>query len=290
MPRVRERTRTTSIDDPFARTVVQWSHLAKHLQRLLLLVYRVAVRSGALELPGMRSVFDACYDIYKRLIEAPHVHALRAHVQPGTIVVDVGANVGFFTRYFAEWTGADGRVLAIEAERQNFERLKAMIQSRRLDAVVRSTRRGRGARGHSRPDRRSISPRRALPVPRGHPDASCHHRRSRPPATQPNRLVHQDRCPGCRVARAARRNVDAAVITSRAARRARRRSLALAGGIRRGRCGVSRIVWVSGPAAVVQRALPGALGRKELIAASLAHEYIEALFTSTADRYRTNSS
>ena len=70
----------------------------------------------------MRSVFEACYEIYKRLIEAPH--ALRAHVQPGTIVVDVGANVGFFTRYFAEWTGADGRVLAIEPEQQNFERLK----------------------------------------------------------------------------------------------------------------------------------------------------------------------
>ena len=110
--------------------------MVTHLQRLLLLVYRAAVRSGALQVPGMRAVFDTCYDMYKRLMEAPHVCALRAHVHPGTIVVDVGANVGFFTRHFAEWTGENGRVLAIEPEQQNFERLEATIRSCRLDPVV----------------------------------------------------------------------------------------------------------------------------------------------------------
>lgn len=50
--------------------------------------------------------------------------------------MDVGANVGFFTRYFARWTGPTGRVLAIEPEARNFERLAAMLRARRLNAIV----------------------------------------------------------------------------------------------------------------------------------------------------------
>jgi len=110
--------------------------MARHLQRLLWLVYRVAIRSRVLDVPGMRSVYEASYGLYKQFMEAPYVAYLRAQVEPGTIVVDVGANIGFFTRYFAEWTGPDGRVLAIEPEQRNFERLCAMIRSRRLGTVV----------------------------------------------------------------------------------------------------------------------------------------------------------
>ncbi len=110
--------------------------MTKLLQRLLLQVYRVAVQSGILDLPGMRTVFEACYGLYKQFVEARYVALLRPHVAPGTIVIDVGANVGFFTRYFAQWTGSNGRVLAIEPERRNFDRLQAMIRSRRLNAVV----------------------------------------------------------------------------------------------------------------------------------------------------------
>jgi FkbM family methyltransferase len=110
--------------------------MAKLLQSLLLQVYRVAVRSGALDLPGMRTVFETCYGLYKQFVEARYVALLRPHVAPGTIVVDVGANVGFFTRYFADWTGSNGRVLAIEPEQRNFDRLQSMIRSRRLNTVV----------------------------------------------------------------------------------------------------------------------------------------------------------
>ena len=110
--------------------------MAKRLQHLLLLAYRVAMRSGVLNLPGMRWVFEACYGLYKQFVEARYVALLRPWVVPGTIVVDVGANAGFFTRYFAEWTGPEGRVLAIEPEQRNVERLSAMIRAHRLDRVV----------------------------------------------------------------------------------------------------------------------------------------------------------
>ena len=106
------------------------------VQRVLLLAYRLAMRSGILRLPGLGRVFETTYDIYKRFIESPYVVLLKPHIEPGTIAVDVGANVGFFTRYFAAWTGSAGRVLAIEPEARNFGRLSAMIRERRLEAIV----------------------------------------------------------------------------------------------------------------------------------------------------------
>jgi FkbM family methyltransferase len=105
-------------------------------QRVLLLGYRVATRSGVLHLPGMRRLFETAYDLYKRFMEAPYVALLKAHVGPGTLVVDVGANLGFFTRHFAAWTGGAGRVLAIEPEAHNFARLSSMIRAQHLDDVV----------------------------------------------------------------------------------------------------------------------------------------------------------
>ncbi|MEQ1897822.1 MAG: FkbM family methyltransferase [Vicinamibacterales bacterium] len=84
----------------------------------------------------MCAAFEASYDLYKRVVEAPYVAALRAFVQPGTVVVDVGANVGFFTRRFARWTGPGGRVLAIEPEQVNFERLQRMLRARHLDSTT----------------------------------------------------------------------------------------------------------------------------------------------------------
>jgi FkbM family methyltransferase len=110
--------------------------MATSLQRLLTLTYRVATDSGVMRLPGMRSLYEASYGLYKRFAEARYVDLLKTHVPPGTTVIDVGANIGFFTRYFAAWTGPTGRVIAIEPEATNFERLQSMLRSKRLDRIV----------------------------------------------------------------------------------------------------------------------------------------------------------
>lgn len=41
---------------------------------------------------------------------------LRSLVQPGMVVADVGANVGFYTLQMADWVGGTGRVLAFEPD------------------------------------------------------------------------------------------------------------------------------------------------------------------------------
>ncbi len=46
------------------------------------------------------------------------------HVAPGSVVFDVGANIGLYTLLFAKCAGPEGRVHAFEPEPRNFRRLK----------------------------------------------------------------------------------------------------------------------------------------------------------------------
>ncbi len=110
--------------------------MKRALQRLLLSSYRVVLRSGLLSTSWGRSGFEFFYDRYKSLIEAGDVRALASFVQPGAWVIDVGANIGFFTRHFARWVRDGGRVLAIEPEEQNFNRLNLRLRAEGLETVV----------------------------------------------------------------------------------------------------------------------------------------------------------
>lgn len=102
----------------------------QRLQRLGLLAYKALARSGALSSPVGRGLFLKAYALYKRLVEAGPVDRLEQFVTPGTVVVDVGANVGFFTLKFAQWVGPSGLVLAIEPDGENFDALtRALAKS-----------------------------------------------------------------------------------------------------------------------------------------------------------------
>lgn len=107
-------------------------------QRFLISTYRMVVRTGALNTAPGRALFDHVYGWYKSLLEVGDVQVLQSFVTPGSSVVDVGANVGFFTKKFARWVTDGGRVVAIEPEEINFRRLTRMISARRLENVVSS--------------------------------------------------------------------------------------------------------------------------------------------------------
>ena len=96
---------------------------------MLLALFTTVRRTGVLDTSAGRWVLDRAYEGYKRVIEARNVEQLGRYVIPGTVVVDVGANIGFFTDRFARWVGPGGRVLAIEPEAVNFTRLQRRIMS-----------------------------------------------------------------------------------------------------------------------------------------------------------------
>jgi FkbM family methyltransferase len=93
------------------------------IQKLLLQSYRFAFASGILSTSFGRAIFEFTYFRYKALFEAGEVELLSAYVVQGATVIDVGANIGFFTLKFAAWVGDSGRVISIEPEQKNFDRL-----------------------------------------------------------------------------------------------------------------------------------------------------------------------
>jgi len=93
------------------------------IQAGLLKMYRLVEATGLLSTgPGERA-YRSAYGAYKRFLEAGHLEPLRSIVRPGTSVVDGGANLGFFTLKFAAWVRDGGRVIAIEPEAINYNRL-----------------------------------------------------------------------------------------------------------------------------------------------------------------------
>jgi FkbM family methyltransferase len=105
-------------------------------QRLLLATYKAVCRTGLLSTRLGRFAFLAVYEGYKRIWDAAHVQALAQLVRPGTTVVDVGANVGFYTKRFAEWVRPGGEVIAIEPEEANYCSLRRVIARRGLVNVL----------------------------------------------------------------------------------------------------------------------------------------------------------
>lgn len=101
--------------------------MRRTLQSVLLWAYGVVFSNGILRYHWGRRLFFAAYDIYKLLFEAGEINGLRTHIPIGSLVVDVGANVGFFTLRFADWVGQQGRVIAIEPESRNFAELQRRL-------------------------------------------------------------------------------------------------------------------------------------------------------------------
>lgn len=73
-------------------------------------------------------LFLSFYGIYKRYFEAGPIDRLQEFVPDGSLVIDVGANVGFFSLRFARWVGSKGVVIAIEPEERNCASLAQAIK------------------------------------------------------------------------------------------------------------------------------------------------------------------
>ncbi len=103
----------------------------KPLQNIFLYIFRVFHDSGLLKINVVRKLFYLCYELYKQIFEAGPIHQLRAFIKPGTIVIDVGANVGFFTVRFANWlANTGGKVIALEPESTNFQQLAEVLRKK----------------------------------------------------------------------------------------------------------------------------------------------------------------
>lgn len=78
-----------------------------------------------------------CTQILRDRTYEPHVsRVVREHLKPGMTVLDVGANVGWFTCLAAHLVGAGGRVIAIEPNPQNVQLLCGSIVTNHWESRV----------------------------------------------------------------------------------------------------------------------------------------------------------
>ncbi len=110
--------------------------MRRAFQNSILFAYRVLLSTGVLSTTWGQRLSDGAYSLYKSFFE-PGIEHLRFLVHPGTSIVDVGANVGFFTLKFAKWVSDGGRVIAIEPESGNLAALiRAISRSRAANVDV----------------------------------------------------------------------------------------------------------------------------------------------------------
>ena len=60
---------------------------------------------------------------------------LSTFLQPGDMVIDIGANVGVYTKSFSSIVGNDGKVYAFEPLRDNLEILKKVIRDANISNI-----------------------------------------------------------------------------------------------------------------------------------------------------------
>jgi FkbM family methyltransferase len=68
-------------------------------------------------------VYRPLYRGYRAVVDRKERAALRSHLSPGDVAVDVGANIGSYTTFLADVVGPTGRVVAFEPAEENLENL-----------------------------------------------------------------------------------------------------------------------------------------------------------------------
>lgn len=78
-------------------------------------------------------MFFYSYDtgLLKRNNEYKYYYYLRKFVRRGFVIIDIGANMGYFTRLFSVWTEPAGHVYAVEPVKQMRQQLKYNVRGRR---------------------------------------------------------------------------------------------------------------------------------------------------------------
>jgi FkbM family methyltransferase len=74
-------------------------------------------------------LYRPVYSLYKAWSDRRERAHFRSIIRPGMTVVDIGANIGVYARFFARCVGPTGRVIAFEPEMQNVRLLRETVRN-----------------------------------------------------------------------------------------------------------------------------------------------------------------
>jgi len=76
-------------------------------------------------------LYNFSYKRFKLKNDKREIEVLRTLIQPGSFVLDIGANIGFYASILSEITGDKGHVYCFEPDKKNFEYLKKNVKNLR---------------------------------------------------------------------------------------------------------------------------------------------------------------
>src|SRR5687767_10087364 len=71
--------------------------------------------------------YKPLYKLFKLRQDAFEIGLLKQHVKPGSVVVDIGANIGFYATLLSEMVGPKGKVHCFEPDQKNFAYLREYV-------------------------------------------------------------------------------------------------------------------------------------------------------------------
>ena len=75
-------------------------------------------------------IYKSLYFFYKRISDRDKIRLIKKTVKPGMTVIDVGANIGFYSMLLSRLVGPSGKVIAYEPEDHNFSLLKRITRKK----------------------------------------------------------------------------------------------------------------------------------------------------------------
>jgi FkbM family methyltransferase len=96
----------------------------------------VAIKIGNFLYHRCFPVYSIIYPGFKKHQDAVEIAWMRRLVRRGSKVLDIGANIGFYTILLSDLVGEDGRVHAFEPEPVNFEHLSTRVSNRKNVVIV----------------------------------------------------------------------------------------------------------------------------------------------------------
>ena len=76
----------------------------------------------------MFPLYRKVYFSFKNRKDAHHLRLIERLIKPGNNILDIGANIGFFTKYLSEKTGSSGHVYSFEPDETNFQHLRNELE------------------------------------------------------------------------------------------------------------------------------------------------------------------
>src|SRR5918996_682528 len=81
-------------------------------------------------------LYKRLYPVFKKRQDAMEIAWMRRLVRPGSHVLDIGANIGFYALLLSDLVGSGGHIHAFEPDATNFKHLSAMAGRRNNVTLV----------------------------------------------------------------------------------------------------------------------------------------------------------